>query len=384
MVETIRKILDCEVKKLEDRIYEFTASTSAKDRDGEVIEALGWDLRNFKKNPVIMYAHDYRTLPIGRAPRVWVSKDGELKNTVEFPPEGTYEFADIVERLVDTGYLKTESVGFIPRKWEDGDGEKSPRRTYTKQELLEISIVPVPSNPDALRNAIEDGIITTKEFEALQSDSIIETGAGIVQKPEPEVTEEYIRIRVRNPDDFQKDSFRTIDIDKGKGIKAVIGRLKGETTTTTQSFLFDKEKWTVAEAQAWVEEHKDKSEEHPEPKGISQAEIIDELDYLLRLLDTEGMNEDVERDAWGLVREIMRLSGSDIPVDILEKVGAVLNSKNKQRLKDAQNLIQSVIDSAGEPEPEKEISQAETAQTIAQMVAKAVKEEIDRLQGKVL
>lgn len=393
MVETIRKILDCEVKKLEGRTYEFTASTSAQDRDGEVIEALGWDLGNFKKNPVIMYAHDYRTLPIGRAPRVWVSKDGELKNTVEFPPEGTYEFADIVERLVDTGYLKTESVGFLPRKWEDGDGEKSPRRTYTKQELLEISIVPVPSNPDALRNAIEDGIITTKEFEALQSDSIIEMGAGIVQKPEPEVTEEYIRIRVRNPDDFQKDSFRTIDIDKGKGIKAVIGRLKGETTTTTQSFLFDKDKWTVAEAQKWVEEHKGIDESAIERieteaihwgKGISQAEIIDELDYLLRLLDTEGMNEDVERDAWGLVREIMRLSGSDIPVDILEKVGAVLNSKNKQRLKDAQNLIQSVIDSAGEPEPEKEISQAETAQTIAQMVAKAVKEEIDRLQGKVL
>ncbi len=153
MPETIYKVLDdCEIKKLEDRIYEFTASTSTQDRDGEVIDAQGWDLKNFKKNPVIMYAHDYRSLPIGKAPRVWISADGKLKNTVEFPPEGTYEFADIVERLVDTGYLKTESVGFIPKKWEDGDGEKAPKRTYTKQELLEISLVPVPSNPDALRN----------------------------------------------------------------------------------------------------------------------------------------------------------------------------------------------------------------------------------------
>ena len=50
--------------------------------------------------------------------------DGKLRNTVEFPPEGTYEFADIVERLVGTGYLKTESVGFIPKKWEDGNDEK--------------------------------------------------------------------------------------------------------------------------------------------------------------------------------------------------------------------------------------------------------------------
>ena len=123
MAELIRKVLDCEIKKLGDRNYEFTASTSTVDRDGEVIDAKGWDLKNFKKNPVIMYAHDYRSLPIGKAPRVWLT-GGKLKNTVKFPPEGTYEFADIVERLVDTGYLKTESVGFIPKKWEDGDGEK--------------------------------------------------------------------------------------------------------------------------------------------------------------------------------------------------------------------------------------------------------------------
>ena len=168
MVDLIRKVLDCEVKKLGERSYEFTASTSTIDRDGEVIEAKGWDLKNFKKNPVIMYAHDYRSLPIGKAPKVWLA-GGKLKNTVQFPPEGTYEFADIVERLVDTGYLKTESVGFIPQKWEDGDGDKGPRRTYLKQELLEISIVPVPSNPDALRNAVEEGVITTKEFDVLST-----------------------------------------------------------------------------------------------------------------------------------------------------------------------------------------------------------------------
>lgn len=167
-MDTIYKILEnCEVKKLGERQYEFIASTADIDRDGEVIDVNGWDLKNFKKNPVIMYAHDYRTLPIGKATKIGVS-DGKLKNTVEFPPEGTYEFADIVERLVNTGYLKTESVGFIPRKWEDGDGEKnSPSRTYTKQELLEISIVPVPSNPNALRDAVEQGVITTKQLETI-------------------------------------------------------------------------------------------------------------------------------------------------------------------------------------------------------------------------
>lgn len=77
------------------------------------------------------------------------------------------------------------------------------------------------------------------------------------KKPEPEETEETIRIRVKDPGGFQEDSFRTISIDEDRGIQAVIGRLEGETTTTVQAYLFNKEKgdWTVATARAWVDEH---------------------------------------------------------------------------------------------------------------------------------
>jgi len=248
---------------------------------------------------VIMYAHDYRTLPIGKAPRVWVSKDGTLKNTVEFPPEGTYEFADIVERLVDTGYLKTESVGFIPKKWEDGDGEKAPRRTYTKQELLEISIVPVPSNPDALMDAVEAGIITTKQLDVITK---------------PEETDDFIRIPVR---DCKVTA--TIDISKKEGISALYCGKEKQVKT----YLFRKDKgWTMAKAKAWVKEHEGKEFEledgieHREHE-TSQEEIRDYLDYIVKLLETEGMNAAVEEDAWNLVRELMRLTGSDIPDDIV-------------------------------------------------------------------
>jgi HK97 family phage prohead protease len=166
-MDKIYKVFDSEVKKVGERQYEFTASDSSIDRDNEIIDVNGWDLKNFKKNPVIMYAHDYSTLPIGKATRIGV-KDNKLVNVVEFPPEGTYEFADTVQRLVDTGYLKTQSVGFVPKTWEDGNGkEGSANRTYTKQELLEISIVPVPSNPNALRNAVKEGVITQKQLEGI-------------------------------------------------------------------------------------------------------------------------------------------------------------------------------------------------------------------------
>ncbi len=180
-MDTVYKVQDCTVKKLGERKYEFTASTSDIDRDGEVIEVTGWDLKNFKKNPIILYAHNYSSLPIGKATKVGV-RDGKLINTVEFPPPGTYEFADIVERLVDTGYLNTESVGFVPKEWSDGDGTKEPRRTYTKQELLEISIVPVPSNPNALRNAVDDGVITTKQLGVLTDVNAVDVMERITQE----------------------------------------------------------------------------------------------------------------------------------------------------------------------------------------------------------
>ena len=300
-MDTIYKILEnVEVKKVGERQYEFTASTADMDRDGEIIDVEGWDLKNFRKNPVIMYAHAYNTLPIGKATHIGI-KEGKLKNTIEFPPEGTYEFADIVERLVNTGYLKAESVGFIPKKWEDGDGgEKTPRRTYTKQELLEISIVPIPSNSNALMNAVKEGVITTKQFEAItksEEPEVIESGDVITK---PEETDDFIRIPVR-----ECKVTATIDISKKEGISALYcGKEK-----KVRTYLFRKDHgWTMAKAKAWVKEHEGKIAHE-----VSQQEIIDEIDYLITLIDKEGIGDEVKESLQDLAK---RIPGGDIPVEI--------------------------------------------------------------------
>jgi len=59
--------------------------------------------------------------------------------------------------------------------------------------------------------------------------------------------------RVRSPRDFKEESFRRMTI--APGISIIIGRLKGETAATTQSYRFDKTKFTVSEAKAWLKEH---------------------------------------------------------------------------------------------------------------------------------
>lgn len=92
------------------------------------------------------------------------------------------------------------------------------------------------------------------------------------EKPAPETSGDYIIIRVKDPGYFDPDSFRTIDISAAKGIKATVGCKKGEYSdgkcnvgTEVQRYLFDKDKWSEADAQAWVDEHKSFDPEKIEP-----------------------------------------------------------------------------------------------------------------------
>ena len=55
--------------------------------------------------------------------------------------------------------------------------------------------------------------------------------------------------RVRDPSDFQQDSFRRISQEAdGRPIALIVGRLKGETATTLQAFRYPKGSWPEAAA----------------------------------------------------------------------------------------------------------------------------------------
>lgn len=58
--------------------------------------------------------------------------------------------------------------------------------------------------------------------------------------------------RLRPPSDFKEDSFRRIE--QGK-LHIIIGRLKGEDTTTTQAYRYPKDDWDTDEARKHCKEH---------------------------------------------------------------------------------------------------------------------------------
>jgi HK97 family phage prohead protease/HK97 family phage major capsid protein len=128
---------------------DFVLSDATVDRYGEVVEPDGWDLRNFKKNPIALFGHN-SNFPVGKWSDLRV-EDGRLKGRLNLAKRGTSYRLDELIGLIEQGILRAVSVGFRPLKAEPMDPERpyGPQK-YLKQELLETSVVSVPANPAAL------------------------------------------------------------------------------------------------------------------------------------------------------------------------------------------------------------------------------------------
>ncbi len=156
----IRKAFIAEVKASseEDRTVDFVISTAAVDRMGDTINVDGWQLANFRKNPVVLWAHDSSMMPVAKASNIRV-EDGKLKARAEFMSREISGFADAVFKAIKGGFLSAVSVGFAPIKYafSEADG-RTFGVDFLQQELLEFSVCPVPANPECLNQARSAGI----------------------------------------------------------------------------------------------------------------------------------------------------------------------------------------------------------------------------------
>ncbi len=148
-------------------IIEFTASDDTLDRYDEVIEAKGWDLTNYRRNPVFQNSHKYGDVmhTLGKSLLTEV-RGNALVQRIEFAV-AINPVAKLTYDLYRGGFLNAVSVGFIPIEWEDGGGATAYRRKFLKQELLELSAVSLPANPNALQNALKAGAVDLAELRDL-------------------------------------------------------------------------------------------------------------------------------------------------------------------------------------------------------------------------
>lgn len=157
----------CRSIDMENRTVEFVASDSSVDSYKTILPVDKWDLSRYEKNGAVGYMHDVygdswsiKAEPddiIGKGV-AWV-EDDQLIVRITFEPKELNEKADKIFRKIQFGSLNAVSVGFMPvgeGHWGDKRAQEDPDVFYfAGQELLEVSVVNIPANANAVRRSIE-------------------------------------------------------------------------------------------------------------------------------------------------------------------------------------------------------------------------------------
>ncbi len=177
----------------ETRTITFVASDGVRDAAGTVLNQEGWNLKRYEKNPIVGYQHEVYGGWDGSDPDNVIGKarayveDGQLLADITFEPKDVNEKAEKIYKKLLFGSLNAVSVGFRSiGKGRWGEGEEAldgsnPTYYYAGQELLEISVVNIPSNPNAVRRAME---YEQNELKALMEAE--KTAPAADPDPEPE------------------------------------------------------------------------------------------------------------------------------------------------------------------------------------------------------
>jgi uncharacterized protein len=192
-------IADQETHTRSSAILDFIASDETLDRCDEIIAASGWRLESYRKNPVFQNAHQYGDVifTLGKALLTevrMISGRPALFQRVQFAVDAN-PMARIAYALYKGKFLNAVSVGFVPLRWENPPSPTELRRTgpstldprpffspdtrhptlssspfrrrYLEQELLEVSAVGIPANPNALQLGLKAGAIEKGDLKEL-------------------------------------------------------------------------------------------------------------------------------------------------------------------------------------------------------------------------
>ena len=149
----------------EKRVIERITTTEAPDRYGDIVRAKGANIESYKKNPVVMFAHNHSDAPIGKSIKLWMDsptkswRSQDLHFGDELDASGYYEY---LFKMVASGAMPGGSIGFMPNEVKS-DHTPTEREMlglgrfgveYLGWDYLEHSACSIPANPEALANSL--------------------------------------------------------------------------------------------------------------------------------------------------------------------------------------------------------------------------------------
>ena len=171
------------------------------DRDYEVVIPKGINLEQYRKNPTVLFGHNYCMAPIGKA--AWIKAMGsgmdsilKAKTIYAAPPPnhiGNW-WIDEIYHLIKTGFLPGKSIGFLPRKMHSPTPDEIKKRPALAEcfriideaIMFEYSVVGIPANQNALVEAVAKGTVSESIIKTLGIELRVKKDADPPASPSPD------------------------------------------------------------------------------------------------------------------------------------------------------------------------------------------------------
>lgn len=291
-----------------------SASTSAVDRAGDVIEHDAWTkggLENFKNNPIILFNHNYDR-PIGRAKELSVDENG-LNLTARISKS-----ASDIKDLIKDGVLGAFSVGFKVKDAEymtETDGYK-----IKDAELFEVSVVSVPCNQNAVFS-VAKSFDSMEEYNKFKKDFIktnsIDADAKIEQSSEAKAdkTETKMSDEKTVSPEFDLEAFAKEVAEK-----------------TATSIAMKQAEQKAAEQKAQAEAAEKAAAAEAEQKAAEEAEM-EKTKTIIKsgLSGAEKLVQDVETRV-NEKNESLEEVVKELQKDLAEKSEEIMNMRESKRI----------------------------------------------------
>ena len=169
---TITKTVAVTVEETTQSGGRILITAPSLDRDRDRVIPTGGRLESYLANPVVQWGHGYSEpwQTIGRATKLEVSAGGIVADFVLREPTTESDPQHIVRALWEQGLINAASIGFQPITLTPNDAGGV---DFTEWELLEFSLVPIPSNRDALRMAMANHPLAAKAFSEAKAGRVL-------------------------------------------------------------------------------------------------------------------------------------------------------------------------------------------------------------------
>ena len=185
--EQRRLMVVTEARQTEDgSAHRMVIAANELSRNGDELNLRGISFKNYRKNPVVLWAHDsYQGIPIAKTVKIGHDEQGRIVADFEFNSDD--EFAARVENAWNGGFIRAASIWYKPTKVVEMLDEQGrvDRLRIEESELLEWSLVAVPADPDSVRAAARAMNLPAEIFRGFEPEPepLSET---VTEEPEPE------------------------------------------------------------------------------------------------------------------------------------------------------------------------------------------------------